>query len=364
MKQATLVVMAAGIGSRFKDGIKQLEPVGPHGELIIDYSIYDALEAGFSKVVFIIRKDIEEEFRWTIGDRIADKVQVEYVYQELDDIPGLYKSVFAKRTKPWGTGQAILNCKDVVDEPFLVINADDYYGKEAYRKAFQYLTSRDGPSEKEEHCDDVSDGSPETAESPPDESADPAEESGEDPPEDAAQKKLQGCMVAYILKNTLSENGSVTRGVCTLGDDEMLRSVTEVPCIEKRGDKAVAIGKRSELELNPDSLVSMNMWGLTPEIFPVLEEGFTAFLEQLKDEKTWRTRLKRKKNRPWMTREYLLPTIIGNLLSEDRIEIKVLRSDDSWFGVTYKQDKGKVVEKIKELVDVGAYPGMLRGNET
>ncbi len=337
MQNATLVVMAAGLGSRFKDGIKQLEPVGPHGELIIDYSIYDALEAGFSKVVFIIRKELESEFRWTIGDRIAEMVPVEYVYQELDDIPDAYISAFSKRTKPWGTGQAILCCKDVVQEPFLVINADDYYGKEAYRLAFDYLTSEDGLM------------------SGPDQDTDQDNED-EDTAGEETQKKLQICMVAYILKNTLSENGSVTRGVCTLGEDGMLRSVKEVPCIEKRGDKAVAIGKRSELELNPDSLVSMNMWGLTPDIFPVLESGFAEFLEQLKQEKTWRARLKRKKNRPWLKKEYLLPTIIGDMLAEDEIDVKVLRSEDSWFGVTYKEDKGKVVQAIQKLVDEGYYP--------
>ncbi len=333
MEQATLVVMAAGLGSRFKDGIKQLEPVGPHGEFIIDYSVYDALEAGFSKVVFIIRKELEDQFRWTIGDRIADKVQVEYVFQELDDIPDAYKGIFSKRTKPWGTGQAILCCKDVVHEPFLVINADDYYGKEAYQKAFRYLTQEEEPAD----------------------SVDP-ETGGGDEGDASVQKKLQICMVAYILKNTLSENGSVTRGVCTLGKDGMLRSVKEVPSIEKRGDAAVAIGKRSELELNPDSLVSMNMWGLTPDIFPVLESGFTEFLEQLKQEKTWRARLRRKKNRPWLKKEYLLPTIIGDMLAEDAIDVKVLCSDDSWFGVTYKEDKGNVVQKIKDLTDQGLYP--------
>ncbi len=343
MKQATLVVMAAGLGTRFKDGIKQLEPVGPHGELIIDYSIYDALEAGFSKVVFIIRRELEDDFRWTIGDRIADKVQVEYVYQELNDIPDAYKSAFAKRTKPWGTGQAILCCKDVVQEPFLVINADDYYGKEAYREAFGYLTREDADEEQEAGQD-----------------ADTEAAEGAD--EEAEQKKLKICMVAYILKNTLSKNGSVTRGVCTIGEDGMLRSVKEVPCIEERGDKAVAIGKKSELELNPDSLVSMNMWGLTPEIFPVLENGFNEFLEQLKQEKTWRARLKRKKNRPWLKKEYLLPTIIGDLLAKDEIEVKVLQSNDSWFGVTYKEDKEKVVQAIQNLIDEGEYPSEI--NET
>ncbi len=333
MQNATLVVMAAGLGSRFKDGIKQLEPVGPHGELIIDYSIYDALEAGFSKVVFIIRRELEDEFRWTVGDRIADKVQVEYVCQELEDIPDAYKGAFPKRTKPWGTGQAILCCKNVIQEPFLVINADDYYGKEAYRKAFNYLTGESGPVDH------------------PDQDAD-----CENSSEDGNQKKLQICMVAYILKNTLSDNGSVTRGVCTVGQDGMLRSVKEVPSIEKRGDAAVAIGKRSELELNPDSLVSMNMWGLTPDIFPILESGFAQFLEQLKQEKTWRARLRRKKNRPWLKKEYLLPTIIGDMLAEGRIDVKVLRSDDCWFGVTYKEDKGEVVKEIQELTDQGLYP--------
>ena len=192
MNKATLVVMAAGIGSRFGGGIKQLEPVGPKGEIIMDYSIYDAIQAGFDKVVFVIRKDLEEDFRRIIGDRIEKKIKVEYAFQEVDDIPAEYKEKFAGRTKPWGTGQAILCCKDVVKEPFLVINADDYYGKEAYVEAFRELT-------KEEEKSD----------------------------------KMQISMVGFVLKNTLSENGGVTRGVCKVDENQMLTKIVETSNIVK-----------------------------------------------------------------------------------------------------------------------------------
>lgn len=301
MSKATLVVMAAGIGSRFGGGIKQLEPVGPNGEIIMDYSIKDAMAAGFDKVVFVIRKDLEKDFKEIIGNRIEKQVEVAYAFQELDDIPEVFKETFKERTKPWGTGQAILCCKDVVKEPFLVINADDYYGKQAYKEAYNELTSG----------------------------------------QNIQNGKLQVSMVGFVLKNTLSENGGVTRGVCKVGQDQMLEEIVETHNIVKDGEKAKVITEGGEKYIDVDSPVSMNMWGLQPEFFEVLEQGFAEFLEKLD-----KTDLKT---------EYLLPTIIGGLLEENKVEVKVLKSQDKWFGVTYKEDKESVVQAIKELIAEGEY---------
>lgn len=300
MSKATLVIMAAGIGSRFGGGIKQLEPVGPNGEIIMDYSIYDAMEAGFDKVVFVIRKNLEKDFKEIIGNRISKIVEVAYAYQEVEEIPSQYKTRFQNRTKPWGTGQAILSCKDVIDAPFLVINADDYYGKEAYKKSFQYLTN----------------------------------------PQHLNQNEI--CMISFILKNTLSDNGAVTRGICKVNEQGMLSDIVETKNIEKEMDYAIvrkADGSTEKLDL--DSIVSMNMWGIYPEFIEVLEKGFEEFLSELEegDQKS----------------EYLLPTIIGNLLDKEEISVKVLKSVDKWFGVTYKEDKETVVAAIKELIDAGMY---------
>lgn len=301
MSKATVVVMAAGIGSRFGGGIKQLEPVGPNGEIIMDYSIKDAMAAGFDKVVFVIRKDLEKDFKEIIGNRIEKQVEVAYAFQELDDIPEAFKETFKERTKPWGTGQAILCCKDVVKEPFLVINADDYYGKQAYKEAYNELTSG----------------------------------------QIIQNGKLQVSMVGFVLKNTLSENGGVTRGVCKVGQDQMLEKIVETHNIVKDGEKAKVITGGGEKYIDVDSPVSMNMWGLQPEFFEVLEQGFAEFLEKLD-----KTDLKT---------EYLLPTIIGGLLEENKVEVKVLKSQDKWFGVTYKEDKESVVQAIKGLIARGEY---------
>ena len=243
MSKAALVIMAAGIGSRFGGGIKQLEPVGPDGEIIMDYSIYDAVKAGFDKVVFVIRKDLEKDFKEVIGNRIEKKIQVEYAFQEKDDIPEPYKSLFKDRTKPWGTGQAILCCKDIVKEPFLVINADDYYGKEAYVEAFKHLTSSTGLSNGKMHIS----------------------------------------MVGFVLKNTLSENGGVTRGICQVDDEHMLKEIVETHNIVKTEDGAAIIEEGAERKVDVNSAVSMNMWGLRPEFFEVLEKGFVEFLCGLRE---------------------------------------------------------------------------------
>ena len=298
MKDVTLVVMAAGIGSRFGGGIKQLEPMGPNNEIIMDYSIYDAIEAGFNKVVFVIRKDLEKDFDEIIGQRIKQKVHVEYAFQERDNIPEQFKEMFKDRAKPWGTGQAILACKDLVKEPFLVINADDYYGKEGYKVAYEYLS--------QEHDKDV----------------------------------LPFCMVGFVLKNTLSDNGGVSRGVCKV-ENGVLVDIVETHNIEKAGEKAVTEGK----ELDIDSVVSMNMWGLTPELFDILEPGFEEFLSGLTS-----TDLKT---------EYLLPSIIGDLVHAKKAEVKVLTSHDTWFGVTYKEDKEAVKQSLLALIEKGYYPNKL-----
>ena len=300
MNKATLVIMAAGIGSRFGGGIKQLEPVGPNGEIIMDYSIADAMDAGFDKVVFVIRKDLEKDFKEVIGNRIEEKVQVEYAFQELDDIPEQYREVFRERKKPWGTGQAILCCRDVVHEPFLVINADDYYGKEAYREAYKELTS-----DKEDS--DV----------------------------------MNISMVGFILKNMLSENGGVTRGVCKVDEKRMLREIVETHNIIKTDKGAAVKLDEKEEEIDIESPVSMNMWGLQPGFFEILEKGFSEFLSQLNEED--------------LKSEYLLPTIIGALLKQGKVQVKVLESKDKWFGVTYKEDKEGVVAAIRDLIDKGEY---------
>lgn len=301
--QTTLLIMAAGIGSRFGGGIKQLEPVDETGHIIMDYQIHDAIEAGFNKVVFIIRKDIENEFKEVIGDRIAGicskhNVTVDYAFQDINDIPGVLPE---GRTKPWGTGQAVLAAKDVLTTPFIVINADDYYGKEAYVEAFKELTT-------------------------PEKQAD----------------KMQISMVGFVLKNTLSENGGVTRGVCKVDANQMLTEIVETSNIIKTQAGAAVATDGKETPIDAETPVSMNMWGLTPEFFEILEKGFAEFVAAQEEGN--------------LKGEYLLPTIIGDLLKEGKVEVKVLKSHDKWFGVTYKEDKELVVNEVKALVEKGLYP--------
>ena len=299
MSKVTLVVMAAGIGSRFGGGIKQLEAVGPNGEIIMDYSIHDALEAGFNKVVFVIRKDLDKDFKEIIGRRMEKLVEVEYAYQELNDIPERFQKKTEGRKKPWGTGQAILCCKDVVDEPFLVINADDYYGKEAYREAYAYLTGR-----KDDNA-------------------------------------YEACMVGFVLKNTLSDNGGVTRGVCKVDEHRMLSEIVETSNIVNTAEGAAVQTEDGAVPIDVESEVSMNMWGLSPKFFEVLDKGFDEFLEKLDPEN--------------LKGEYLLPTIIGDLLKEGKMRVEVRKSHDEWFGVTYKEDKPDVVAAIQKLIKDGVY---------
>lgn len=299
MKKTALVIMAAGIGSRFGKGIKQLAPVGPNGEIIMDYSIHDALEAGFNKVVFIIRKDLEEEFRRVIGERIEKITEVEYAFQALEDLPAGFEKP-ADRTKPWGTGQAVLAAKAVLNEPFMVINADDYYGKEAYVKVHDYLI--------------------------------------QEQPDDGI---LHICMAGFRLGNTLSDNGSVTRGVCHI-EEGALTGVTETHNIFKTADGAEARNDDKVEKLDVKSLVSMNMWGLTPEFVQLLEDGFREFFQNTSKENILKA-------------EYLLPIYIDELLQAGKVSVKVLDSNDRWFGVTYKEDKDYVIESFGKLIDAGVY---------
>lgn len=294
MKTA-LVIMAAGMGSRFGGGIKQLEPVGPNGEIIMDYSIHDAIEAGFNKVVFIIRKDIKDAFHNAIGKRIEGicnglNVEFAYAYQELDDLPeGIEKP--ADRSKPWGTGQAVLVCKDIIKEPFVVINADDYYGKEGFREIHDYLV-----------------------------------------------KGGQSCMAGFVLKNTLSDNGGVTRGICKMDEYNNLTEIVETSNIVKNAEGAEADG----VKLDTESLVSMNMWGLAPEFLKTLESGFQYFFEKVVPENLIKA-------------EFLIPTFIGELLAEGRISVKVLRTNDTWYGMTYKEDVAAVKDSFREMLEKGIY---------
>lgn len=295
--KTTLLIMAAGIGSRFGGGIKQLAPVGPNGEIIMDYSIHDAIKAGFNKIVFVIRKDIEADFREIIGNRIekicaAVDVEVAYSFQYLDKLPLGY-SVPEGRSKPWGTGQAVLVAKDVVSEPFAVINADDYYGKEAFVKIHDFLVS------------EVEDD--------------------------------KYCMAGFVLKNTLSDNGAVTRGICNSDEEGYLTDIVETSGIEKTATGAQAGG----VEVDVNSLVSMNMWGLPVKYMEVLERDFTVFLDGITGNE--------------LKAEYLLPIHIGQLIDNKAASVKVLSTNDKWFGVTYKEDKDYVIESFKKLIEAGEY---------
>ena len=304
MKNTTLVIMAAGLGSRFGSGIKQLEPFGPNGEIIMDYSIYDALAAGFNKIVFIIRRSLEKDFKEVIGNRIEKIANVAYAYQELDDLPAGF-TVPEGRTKPWGTGQAILCCKDIVDEPFAVINADDYYGKEAFVKLHDYLINPAPVSEA-----------------------------------------LNFCMAGFILGNTLSDNGSVTRGICHVNSKKHLLGVKETHDIYKTENGAgVPNGTGGFTPIDPKSIVSMNMWGFTPELFDILEKGFSNFLSDI--------------TRDGLKAEYLIPTVVDSLIKNGTAQVTMLETNDKWFGVTYREDKENVVKSLRKLIDAGIYPEKL-----
>ena len=307
MKNTALVIMAAGIGSRFGGGIKQLEPVGPGGEIIMDYSIHDAMEAGFNKVIFIIRRDLEKDFKEIIGHRIEKLLPVEYAYQELEDLPAGYE-VTPGRTKPWGTGQAVLSVKGMVDGPFLVINADDYYGREGFRRIHDYMA---------EHMD--------------------------------SQSEIYDiCMGGFVLSNTLSDNGTVTRGVCQVDEEGYLTNVTETYNIQMKEDGLHATDESgAPVTISPSQPVSMNMWGLPASFVQELEKGFPVFLDNLKEGD--------------IKSEYLLPKIIDNLVQNKKARVTVLDTPDKWFGVTYREDKQAVTDAIRGLIESGVYEEKLFG---
>ena len=303
MKTA-LVIMAAGIGSRFGGGIKQLAAVGPNGEIIMDYSIHDAIEAGFDKIAFIIRHDIEEAFKEAIGDRIEKicaglGVEIDYAFQALENVPEGF-SVPEGRSKPWGTGQAVLACKGIIKEPFAVINADDYYGKEAFVRLHDFLQGYTP-----------------------------------DKPGDLA-------MAGFVLKNTLSDNGTVTRGVCQVDGDGFLTNVTETYNIQMKEDGLHATDESgAPVTISPSQPVSMNMWGLPASFIQELEKGFPVFLDSLKEGD--------------IKSEYLLPKIIDNLVQNKKARVTVLDTPDKWFGVTYREDKQAVADAIRGLIQSGVY---------
>ena len=304
MMRKTLVIMAAGIGSRFGQGIKQLAKVGTSGELIMDYSIRDAMEAGFNHVVFVIRRQLADEFKQIIGDRVAGIVDVDYAYQGISDVPEPYAERFAQRTKPWGTGQAILACRDLVDRPFLVINADDYYGREAYVKAADMLEKVSGKD-----------------------------------------KGPTVGMISFILGKTLSDNGSVTRGICALNPDGTLNSICETKNIVKTEEGAGVQTDEGIVPLDMNAPVSMNMWVFPQSFMSVLKERFDQFLSALSPED--------------LKSEYLLPILIGQMLEEGRVGVQVETSQDQWFGMTYQEDVPAVKEAIRKMVDAGIYPESL-----
>jgi len=292
MNDMTLLVMAAGMGSRY-GGLKQLAEVGPSGETIIDYSVFDAIEAGFSKVVFIIRRDFEDEFKTKISNKFSNDIRVEFVFQDIHQLPSGF-SLPEDRIKPWGTGHAILCASNFIDGPFNAINADDYYGRESFKTIADYYNN------------------------------------GND----------SFSMVAFQLEKTLSDFGSVTRGLCTVNNDKLINVIETENLVQSKS----GITSNSDLDLNGNEPVSMNMWGFTPAIFDYLNEMFELFLS---------------KNIHDIKSEFLIPSVINDLINSESEVVQVLYSKSSWFGVTYKQDKSYVVQQINKLVDRGFYPNKL-----
>ncbi|PRR79153.1 Nucleotidyl transferase [Clostridium liquoris] len=303
MVKPTLVIMAAGMGSRY-GGLKQIDPVGPSGEIIMDYSIYDAMKAGFGKVVFIIKKEIEDAFRETIGNRISKIVDTAYVYQEVYKVPSNFE-VPQDRIKPWGTAHAVLCCKDVVNTPFAVINADDFYGSTSFEEIGKFLS---------EVKDD--------------------------------REFYNYAMVGFQLENTLTEHGTVARGVCNVDNENYLVNITERTKIKKFEDAAkYTEDGESWIDIPKGSTVSMNTWGFTPSIFEELEEGFSKFLEGNKEN--------------ILKSEYFLPSVVDNLIAEGKAKVKVMTSKEQWYGVTYREDKPNINKAINDLINSGVYPEKL-----
>jgi hypothetical protein len=297
--------MAAGIGRRY-GGLKQIDPIGPHGEIILDYSVYDALRAGFEHVVFVINKEIEQAFRERVGSTIEGQVETRYVFQELEDVPYGFE-VPADRQKPWGTGHATLSCRDVVGSPFAVINADDFYGRSSFRTLCDYLTGAHDRS-----------------------------------------GVFDCCMVGYVLENTLSTHGYVARGVCEVDADGFLVDIHERTRIQRLdGNVKYTENGATWIELPPESVVSINMWGFTPSLFGELEARFAQFL---------------RRNQPNIQKaEFFLPAVIGELVKENVARVKVLSTDERWYGITYQQDKPRVTQAIQALIRQGVYPEQLWG---
>jgi choline kinase len=303
MAKPTLIIMAAGMGSRY-GGLKQIDPVGPHGEVIIDYSIYDALRAGFGKVVFVIKPELEEEFRAVIGKNVEPRCETTYVYQSLEDVPAGF-TVPAGREKPWGTAHATYSCRDVVAGPFAVINADDFYGPTSFQILADYLRDAEDTEAFYDYC-----------------------------------------MVGFKLENTLTEHGYVSRGICRVDDDDYLIDVRERTHIEpfKDGIKYTEDGEHW-VEIPAGSIASMNMWGFTPSLFEELERRFADFL---------------RKNRARLNKaEYFLPNVVGDLVKEEQAQVQVLRTGERWFGVTYREDRAWVEQSVRRLIAQGVYPERL-----
>lgn len=300
MKDPILVVLAAGMGSRY-GGLKQMESIGKNGEIILDYSIHDALKAGFKRVVFIIRKDFEELFKEKVGKNIEKLMETQYVFQSLEDLPGDFTKP-AERTKPWGTGHAMLVCKDVIDAPFGIINADDYYGTECFSLLYDFLSTAES--------DDTN----------------------------------TSCNIGYRLSNTLSEHGGVTRGVCETDGEKNLTGIRERFQIQKIDNKVSFLDNETRVEVSPDAVVSMNMWGFTPAMMKAFDERFNSFLE---------------KNLTAPKSEFIIPTVIGEMIDEKAAQVKVIATEDKWFGITFKEDLPLAKENINTLITKGIYPEKL-----
>lgn len=309
MDKPVLVVMAAGMGSRY-GGLKQIDPIDEYGHIIMDFSIFDAIRAGFEKVIFIIKKENEADFRAAIGDRVSRYIEVAYVFQDIQNLPAAYK-VPEGRVKPWGTGHAVMSCIGEIDGPFVVINADDYYGCHAFQMAYDFLSSA------------------------------------------VDTDTYQFMMVGYQLENTLTENGSVARGICVTDENGYLKKINERTHIEKRGDETVYTEDEGKTwtVIEPGSTVSMNMWGFSAGILEELKERFETFLQ-----KNFRTNP--------LKCEYFLPFVVDELLTEGKAVVKVLQSEDKWYGVTYREDKPYVIAAIRALKEQGLYPMRLWEKET
>ena len=310
MREPVLVIMAAGMGSRF-GGLKQIEPVGSAGEIILDFSLYDAMMAGFKKAIFVIKRENEEDFRALVDERAGKYMEIEYVYQEITDLPGGYE-VPEGRVKPWGTGHAVMAARHAVDGPFVVINADDYYGPGAFQSIYEFL---------------------ETAE------------------DDADSGMYHYAMVGYQVENTMTENGYVSRGVCQTSEARMLTEITERTKIQWQDgnivfEDAEAADGSGWTQLAPGTTVSMNFWGFTPSMLREMEARFPAFLDKTMEENP-------------LTGEYFLPGIVDQLIQEGKADVRVLKSLDRWYGVTYKEDKQSVVDAIQSMKDKGEYPDKL-----